>query len=207
MKIVRGNDFRLKIEVFEAVGTENVVFDLTGAEVEVYVSSSKQVRRRYEHTVEYNTIFVFIDGRKIWLGDYDVEVVVSKNGNLRLKNNGEFSIVDASSEGDVLPGGDIETVRITGVLNVVPVVVSSGEGGGVVFVPALNGVTGMLSWTNNGGLPNPPPVKVKGNTGDPGESAYEAALKGGFTGTEKEFYKAVSSIGNLNSILDIINGE
>lgn len=207
MRIVRGNDFRLKIEVFEARGTERVAFDLTGAEVEVYISSNKQFRRKYEHTAEYNTIFVFIDGRKIWLGDYDVEVVVSKNGNLRLKNNGEFSIVDASSEGDVLPGGDIETVRIAGVLNVVPVVVSNGEGGGVVFVPAVNGVTGMLSWTNNGGLPNPPPVKVKGKDGVAGESAYDAALKGGFTGTETEFYQGISSIGNLNSILDIINGE
>lgn len=204
MRIVRGNDFRLKIEVSEPGG---VAFDLSGATVEVYISSSSQARKKYEHTIEYNTVYVIVNGKNIWLGDYDVEVVIYKGGNLRLKNNGEFSIVDTTAEADVFPSAEIETVRIAGVLNVVPVVVSNPDGEGGIFIPAVNAGTGMLSWTNNAGLPNPPPVKVKGENGDPGESAYQSALKGGFTGTETEFCQQIASIGNLNLILDIINGE
>ena len=46
-----------------------------------------------------------------------------------------------------------------------------------------------------------------GSTGADGESAYTAARKGGFTGTKDEFYESLASIGNINAVLDEINGE
>lgn len=40
-----------------------------------------------------------------------------------------------------------------------------------------------------------------------GKSAYESAKSGGYVGTESEFDASIASIGNLNYILDYINGE
>lgn len=48
--------------------------------------------------------------------------------------------------------------------------------------------------------------KVAG-LGLPGKSAYQAAVDGGFTGTEDEFNASLASIGDINAALDAINGE
>ena len=48
--------------------------------------------------------------------------------------------------------------------------------------------------------------KVAG-LGLPGKSAYQAAVDGGYTGTEQEFNTALASIGDINAALDAINGE
>lgn len=41
---------------------------------------------------------------------------------------------------------------------------SSGEGGGYTFFPSVS-EDGVISWTNDGGYPNPPPVNIKGEDG------------------------------------------
>jgi hypothetical protein len=46
-----------------------------------------------------------------------------------------------------------------------------------------------------------------GSTGANGESAYTSARKGGFTGTQEEFYNSLSTIGDISKVLDEINGE
>lgn len=78
---------------------------------------------------------------------------------------------------------------------------------GATFFPSVsNG--GVLSWTNDSGLPNPPPVNIKGDKGDAftyddfttsqlealkgakgdkGKSAYEIAVDNGYEGTEAEW--------------------
>lgn len=43
--------------------------------------------------------------------------------------------------------------------------------------------------------------------GTDGKTAYESAVDGGFIGTEDEFNIVMASLGDLNSILDDINGE
>lgn len=43
--------------------------------------------------------------------------------------------------------------------------------------------------------------------GNDGKTAYQAAQDGGFEGTEEEFNMYIASIGNINSVLDSINGE
>ena len=47
----------------------------------------------------------------------------------------------------------------------------------------------------------------KGDKGDTGETAYASAQKGGYVGTIEEFYTSLASIGNINAVLDGINGE
>ena len=39
---------------------------------------------------------------------------------------------------------------------------------GAVFTPSVNATTGIISWTNDGGLTNPPSVNIKGQKGDTG---------------------------------------
>lgn len=39
-----------------------------------------------------------------------------------------------------------------------------------------------------------------------GKTAYQAALEGGFSGTEIDFNKSLASIGQINDVLDYING-
>ena len=69
---------------------------------------------------------------------------------------------------------------------------------GVTFTPSVSD-SGYISWTNDGGLPNPPtkniagPQGTPGSTGPTGKSAYAAAVEGGYTGTEATFNTAMSA--------------
>lgn len=72
---------------------------------------------------------------------------------------------------------------------------------GVTFTPAVS-EAGVLSFTNDGGLPNPDPVNIKGEPGTPGgngdpgtdgKTAYQYAVDGGYTGTEAEFQALMGS--------------
>lgn len=67
---------------------------------------------------------------------------------------------------------------------------------GTTFYPHVS-ADGVLSWTNDGGKPNPDPVNIKGADGTPGKSAYAAAQEAGFSGTEAEFNAYLSGIGDL----------
>lgn len=58
----------------------------------------------------------------------------------------------------------------------------SGENG-ATFTPHVSD-DGVISWTNNKGLPNPESKNIKGKNG---KSAYEIAVDGGFKGTEAEW--------------------
>lgn len=40
-----------------------------------------------------------------------------------------------------------------------------------------------------------------------GKTAYQSALDGGFIGVEHDFNTSLASIGNINAVLDIINGD
>ena len=47
----------------------------------------------------------------------------------------------------------------------------------------------------------------QGPAGANGKSAYQYAADAGYTGTETDLSAALASLGDLNSILDTINGE
>lgn len=46
-----------------------------------------------------------------------------------------------------------------------------------------------------------------GQDGTDGQSAYEAAQEGGYTGSESDFNDALANVGDLNAVLDLLNGE
>lgn len=56
-------------------------------------------------------------------------------------------------------------------------------GSGATFTPAVS-AAGVLSWSNDRGLPNPAPVSIQGAAG---KSAYGYALEGGYAGSEADF--------------------
>ena len=49
-----------------------------------------------------------------------------------------------------------------------------GGGSGVTFIPSVS-PEGVISWTNDGGLPNPTPVNIKGPTGEMGPTGATGA--------------------------------
>lgn len=73
-----------------------------------------------------------------------------------------------------------------------------GETGerGATFTPAVDS-SGNLSWTNDGGLPNPNTVNIRGpqgvqgETGADGKGPYEFALEGGYSGTAQTLMDAL----------------
>lgn len=84
---------------------------------------------------------------------------------------------------------------------------SDGANGkdGATFTPSVSS-SGVLSWTNDKGLPNPTAVNIKGPQGNDGQqgeqgapgpagqSAYSAAIEGGYSGTQTEFYQDLANI-------------
>lgn len=51
------------------------------------------------------------------------------------------------------------------------------------------------------------PAGADGAPGADGKSAYQYALEAGYTGTESDLSAALAGLGDLNSLLDAINGE
>ena len=76
-----------------------------------------------------------------------------------------------------------------------------GERGerGAVFTPHIS-LSGVLTFTNDAGLPNPDPVSVigprglQGLPGEDGKSPYQIAVESGYTGTEATFNAALRDI-------------
>lgn len=74
-----------------------------------------------------------------------------------------------------------------------------GEKGadGITFIPSVSDI-GNLTWTNDGGMDNPPmlnimgPAGKDGSTGPAGPGAFEKAQEAGYTGTEETFYAALT---------------
>ena len=70
---------------------------------------------------------------------------------------------------------------------------------GPVFTPSLD-TSGNLSWTNDGGLPNPTTRNIRGQQGADGapgadgKGPYETAVEEGYTGTKETFNAALVAI-------------
>ena len=84
----------------------------------------------------------------------------------------------------------------TGGNRVIPM---DGESEGVVFVPNVSD-DGILSWTNNGNLPNPEPVNIKGKDGADGYTP----VKGTDYWTDADKAEMVADV---ISALPVYNGE
>lgn len=112
-KIVRGNDFTLRIPVKKIVNGEQVSFPLTDCtDIAVHiVSKYKRTALPYTIDKESNDVLLAdVDGTALSLGTYALEVTgVSEGANWRSYEYEQFAIVDNNASSDtVFEGGTTE---------------------------------------------------------------------------------------------------
>lgn len=110
-KIVRGNDFTLRIPVCKIVNGEQVVFPLPAC-TDIVVNIVNQYRRvslAYSiDTAEDNIINARVDGDAVSVGTYALEVRGKIFGNKwRSKEYEQFAIVDNNASGDTEFNGEL----------------------------------------------------------------------------------------------------
>ena len=100
IKIVRGNDFNIKLLVDEVTGKNEqgefvtVPFDLSGASFVNVVVKSRLRSLNFPFEIDKNTVTVHINGREIPCGDYAVEITGYVNRNFRSFKHFQFGIVE-----------------------------------------------------------------------------------------------------------------
>lgn len=112
-KIVRGNDFTLRIPVKKIVNGEQVSFPLTDCtDIAVHVVSKyKRTALPYTIDKESNDVLLAdVDGTTLSLGTYGLEVTgVSEGANWRSYEYEQFAIVDNNASSDtIFEGGTTE---------------------------------------------------------------------------------------------------
>lgn len=105
-KIVRGNDFTLRIPVMKIVNGEKVAFPLPGC-TDIRVNIVNQYRRiALSYTIdvsEDNVLLARVEGDKVAVGTYALEVKGKLFGNDWRSNEYEqFQIVDNNASGDTV---------------------------------------------------------------------------------------------------------
>lgn len=105
-KIVRGNDFRLRVPVMKIVDGDKVAFPLPGC-TDIKVNIVNQYRRiALSYTIdvsEDNVLLARVEGDKVAVGTYALEVKGKIFGNDWRSNEYEqFQIVDNNASGDTV---------------------------------------------------------------------------------------------------------
>ena len=103
-KIVRGNDFKLRVPVMKIVDGDKVAFPLPGC-TDIKVNIVNQYRRiALSYTIdvsEDNVLLARVEGDKVAVGTYALEVKGKIFGNDWRSNEYEqFQIVDNNASGD-----------------------------------------------------------------------------------------------------------
>lgn len=105
-RIVRGNDFKLRVPVMKIVDGEKVAFPLPGC-TDIKVNVVNQYRRiALSYTIdvsEDNVLLARVEGDKVAVGTYALEVKGKIFGNDWRSNEYEqFQIVDNNASGDTV---------------------------------------------------------------------------------------------------------
>lgn len=118
-------------------------------------------------STEDNAIFDFVIPR----GEQGPQGNPGSDGKSPTVNVGTTTTGPAGSQASVTNSGT-ETDAVFNFTIPVGIQGQRGEKGdtGSVFTPSVD-ADGIISWTNNGGLKNPPPQDIKGPKGDKGDSA------------------------------------
>lgn len=125
-KIVRGNDFTLRIPVMKIVNGEKVAFPLPGC-TDIKVNVVNQYRRiALSYTIdvsEDNVLLARVEGDKVAVGTYALEVKGKLFGNDWRSNEYEqFQIVDNNASGDTVfePQEGEDSVEMDTVVVILP---------------------------------------------------------------------------------------
>ena len=159
---------------------------------------------------------------------------VDASGNLTWTNDGGLANPDAvnirgpqGARGETGPQGETGAEGPAGAEG--PQGPAGADGG--YYQPGIS-TEGLLTWTpSRGGMPEVSAVSVIGPQGERGEtgpqgpagadgapgtdgapgadgkSAYQYAVEAGYSGTEEELSAALAGLGDINGVLDAINGE
>ena len=187
-------------------GTQITFTDIDGQET-ANVMDGWTPTVRIDNTGNWHTMYVLYDPAKdivtaTWKDGTTFTPSVSPEGVISWTNDGGLanpeSVDIKGQQGDpgtpgfsptatVTKSGNTATISITDANGTTTASVTDGENGtpgvdGTTFTPSVS-EQGVISWTNNGGLPNPQSVNIKGPKGDDGISPVATVTKSGDTVT------------------------
>ena len=175
-KIRQGNDIRIRWSILDA---DEHPYILEGRNVAVELNvGTKRVRIKSLEIESNVLIFTYYGKDQKYTGSYILKFIENEGqvDMVTFDTKDAFTLVEHSWQA-IDEGETPETVQLEFVTVSSELMEKVGPAG-PHFTPAVDG-EGNLSWTNNGGLPNPETVNIKGPKGDdaavvPGEGQKSA---------------------------------
>ena len=185
-KIVKGNDFTMRVIVNKIVDGEQQPFSLPACEEVKALAVGRY--RRYElqtrvDAKDDSVLLVRVEGDKLPLGKYALEVKGKLFGNdWRSNEYCQFALVDSNAEADTEFRRDLVEGEDSVEMDTA-----------IVFLPPEAGLTELADKLKAETLKD---VKAELDRQLPTD-AYECAKKRGYEGTEEEYYATFTEIGHL----------
>lgn len=185
-KIVKGNDFTMRVIVNKIVDGKQQPFSLPACE-ELHAYAAGRYRR-YElqtrvDTKDDSVLLVHVEGDKLPLGKYALEVKGKLFGNdWRSNEYCQFALVDSNAEADTEFRRDLVEGEDSVEMDTA-----------IVFLPPEAGLTELADKLKANTLKD---VKAELDRQLPTD-AYECAKKRGYDGTEVEYYATFTEVGHL----------
>lgn len=162
LRVVRGNAFKLKIAVEAYTPSGRRIDSFALGEAVLKLDKNGTLTTKDYTILEGTTILVAFDGSES-LGVYGFQMSGEYEGEAWRWANAEiFQIVETNAKANIPDG----CVLLDDTYNMAMKIVLSG-GDGVTFTPSVS-EQGIISWTNDGGLPNPEPRNIRGPRGEQG---------------------------------------
>ena len=162
LRVVRGNAFKLKIAVEAYTPSGRRIDSFALGEAVLKLDKNGTLTTKEYTILEGTTILVAFDGSES-LGVYGFQMSGEYEGEAWRWANAEiFQIVESNVKAHIPEG----CVLLDDTYNMALKIVLSG-GDGVTFTPSVS-EQGIISWTNDGGLPNPEPRNIRGPRGEQG---------------------------------------
>lgn len=204
LRVVRGNGFKLKINIEAYTPSGRKVEDFVLGEAVLKCGSKTPYATKAYTILEGTTIIVEFSGTEA-LGTYGMQMNGTFEGEAwRWAGNEVFKIVETNASAHIPEG----TVQIEDTYLATAKFVLLG-GDGATFTPSVS-EEGIISWTNDAGLTNPEPRSIRGPQGIQGPEGPTGVSITGFvkTGeTETEtLYDVEFSNGNEQEVI-IPKGE
>lgn len=162
LRVVRGNAFKLKIAVEAYTPSGRRIDSFALGEAVLKLDKNGTLTTKEYTILEGTTILVAFDGSDS-LGVYGFQMSGEYEDEAWRWANAEiFQIVESNVKAHIPEG----CVLLDDTYNMALKIVLSG-GDGITFTPSVS-EQGIISWTNDGGLPNPEPRNIRGPRGEQG---------------------------------------